>query len=99
MASETVPGGRVLRPVFLRHPQRLVAAAAILVLGGIAILSESNTTKATSNDPVLAKATPESVRAAYRAKVTFVLADPSEMSMVAKGLAASLGGSMVEDDA
>lgn len=99
VAADHAPEGKILRPTFFSR--RIAAAAAILVLGGIAILTESPKSVVSTADSelVLASATPESVRAAYRAKVNFVDGDPSEMSLVAKGLAASLGGLMVEDDA
>lgn len=87
----------ILRPVF--GAKRLVAAAAILVLGGIAFLNDEDGQQGLDEDLVLASVTPEEVRAGFRAKLTVVVGDPSEMSLVAKGLAGALGGSMVEDDA
>lgn len=95
--TQSQPQGRVLRGLF--GAKRLTAAAAVLVLGGLALLSESPKSLPAEDGLLLASATPESVRAAYRAKLQVVDGDPSEMSMVAKGLAGTLGGSMVEDDA
>ncbi|MGB0951819.1 MAG: hypothetical protein ACPG31_01215 [Planctomycetota bacterium] len=99
VTADPAPAGKVLRPSFLSR--RWAAAAAVVVLSGIALLSESPKSGVSSvdTDLVLAQATPESERRAYQAKLNFVDGDPSEMSLVAKGLAASLGGLMVEDDA
>ena len=90
--------GRLIQGSFFRR--RWTAAAAVLVLGGFAILMESlGGPQSVQDGPILAETTSESLRAQYRAKARFVSVDPAEMSPIARGLAGSLGGLMVEDDA
>ena len=92
------PSGRLLEGSFLRR--RWTAAAAVLVLGGFAILMQGfGNSESAQDGPALAATTPDAQRAQFRAKVRFVSVKPSEMSPIARGLAGSLGGLMVEDDA
>lgn len=92
------PAAKVLQGSFLSR--RWAAAAAVLVLGGLAFfLPGTQDSGAGLEGPVLASHTPEALRAEFRAKAMFVTSKPSEMSPIARSLAESLGSLMVEDDA
>jgi hypothetical protein len=90
--------GRLVQGSFFRR--RWAAVAAVLVIGGFAILNQGFRGSDTSQDgPILAASTPDAIRAQYRARAQFLTVSPEEMSPIARGLAGSLGGFMVEDDA
>ena len=93
-----IPQGRLLRFSFGR--KSLAAAAALLVFGGLSIF----TPWSSQPDPeqrvvVLAPQISESARQAFRDRAKFQTARPEDMSSISRGLARSLGGFMVEEDA
>lgn len=91
------PRGGLLAGVF--GGRRIAVAAAALILGGLAILVQSDGGAEPAENPVvLASRTPEAIRATFRARAVFEDVAPAEMSEFARGLAVSLGGLMVEDD-
>jgi hypothetical protein len=95
VAAESAPAGRVLdNQVWGR---RLTVAAALMICAGIGyhFLGSSPT------NPGLQMAGHVSAadRAAYRQKVVFMEVSATELSSVARGFAASMGGLTAEDDA
>jgi len=92
------PQGRLVRGYFGR--KSLAAAAALLIFGGLSIFTPWSSQPSQTQDAlVLAQPTSESARAAFRARATFREVSPTKMSAISRGLAGSLGGLMVEDDA
>ncbi|MDA0668278.1 MAG: hypothetical protein O3A95_02040 [Planctomycetota bacterium] len=92
------PQGRLLRGIF--GGKSLAAAAALLIFGGLSIFNPWSSPSGLSQDfVVLAPQTSESAREAFRSRAQFQKVTPQEMSSISRGLAGSLGGFMVEDDA
>lgn len=93
-----VPQGRLHTFSFGR--KSLAAAAGLLIFGGLSIFNPwSSQPDAGRNALVLAPQISDSAREAFRARAKFQTASPDEMSSFSRGLARSLGGPMVEDDA
>lgn len=96
--SVDAPHGQLIRGYFGR--KSLVAAAALLIFGGLSIFNPWSSQPSLGQDVlVLAQPTSESEREAFRARANFRKVSPAKMSAVSRGLAGSLGGLMVEDDA
>jgi hypothetical protein len=96
--EDVAPERRLLRFHFGR--KSLAAAAALLIFGGLSIFNPWSIQPGPGQDVVvLAPQTSESVRAAFRARAQFQKVTPQEMSSISRGLAGSLGGLMVENDA
>ncbi|MFK5956846.1 MAG: hypothetical protein QM477_10420 [Planctomycetota bacterium] len=96
--SAVVVEKRVLRGYFGR--KSIAAAAALLVFSGLSLFGPwSSQPPATANLVVLAQPIGEAQRASFRARVSFKRVSAEQMSSFSKGLAGSMGGLMVEDDA